>query len=210
METLKELPKITEPDTRSTAFVKFNSSTGTTEPITLEDNYRYVEYVQLTESVPEDVRSYMEAVKTLFVYGWFYYPFYTLSVLLATTAVEMALRARFPKKGPDFRGLGRLFRRAINEGILRDENFPSLKHVQANRPIIFPETEQSQIGAASQPEQSYAERVANGLIHFRNEFAHPHAHWILPPGPAFDFLVLAGEVINQLWPVESQGSVNVP
>jgi hypothetical protein len=38
------------------------------------------------------------------------------------------------------------------------------------------------------------------MRYFRNVFAHPSGHWILFPGQSLDFLVLAGEVINQLWP----------
>jgi hypothetical protein len=37
----------------------------------------------------------------------------------------------------------------------------------------------------------------------RNRFAHPEMHAIMPPGMTVDSLIVAAEIINQLWPAPS-------
>ncbi len=180
-----------------------NLSDGTSRGVTLADLYRDAERIQVNEPTPEDVRSYIEAVKTLFLFGWFYYPFFTLSAFMATTAVEMALKVRLQKRPDDPSGLKAVFDQAIREGLLRDEGFPSRERVQASRAGMFGASEESSETACVEPGPPYAERVAGFMRHFRNVFAHPAGHWILFPGQALDFLVLAGEVIDQLWPAKA-------
>ncbi len=197
METIKKLEEITGPDCRSTCFGVLNVSDGTTRAVTLADFYRDAERIHLNETAPEDVRSYMEAVKTLFVYGWFYYPFFTLSAFMATTAVEMALNAKLRKGAIDSPGLKKLFDQAIREGLLRDENFPSREHVRAHRVLAFGGDSETRGGFYEEGNPPYPESVPNLMRHFRNVFAHPSGHWILFPGQSLDFLVLAAELINQ-------------
>lgn len=199
METMKKLEEITEPDHRSTGFGMILSD-GTSRNMTLGDFYKHAESLRVNEGAPEDVRSYMEAVKTLFVYGWFYYPFFTLSAFMATTAVEMALKLRLQTRPDDPSGLKTLFDQAIAQGLLRDEGFPSRKNIQSNTAQMFGESEESSRTVSGEPSPPWAERVAAFMRHFRNVFAHPSGHWILFPGQALDFLVLGAEVINQLWP----------
>lgn len=205
METLKRIEEITMPDHRSMGFGVINFSNGTTRSMTLADFYKDAESIQVNETAPEDLRSYVEAVKTLFVYGWHYYPFFTLSAFMATTAVEMALKRRLQTKPHDRSGLKALFDKAISKGLLKDEGFPSRKHVQSKSGVVFGESEESSGVLPTEQGPPYAERVARFVGHFRNVFAHPSGHWILLPGQAIDFLVLAGEVINQLWPLQTAG-----
>jgi HEPN domain-containing protein len=148
----------------------------------------------------------VEAVKTLFAYGWFFYPFFTLAAFMATTAVEMALQAKLLKPREESPGLKKLFERAMKEGLLRDEDFPSREYIRANRALLYGEDSESPGSSGTEEGPPYTERVATLLRHFRNVFAHPSGHWILAPGQALDFLVLAGEVINQLWPTKDQGA----
>jgi hypothetical protein len=146
MEKMKRLEKITQPDFRSTGFGVLNLKDGTTRGMTLADFYGDAESIHVSETAPEDVRSYMDAVKTLFAYGWFYYPFFTLAAFMATTAVEMALKRRLEKRPDDPASLKTLFDQAITQGLLRDEGFPSREHVQANRAVMFGESEESSEG----------------------------------------------------------------
>jgi hypothetical protein len=213
-ETLKGLEEITEPDHRSTGFAVADLVAGTTRPMTLADFYRDAECIRVGEAVPVDVRSYMEAVKTLFVYGWFYYPFFTLCAFMATTAVEMALKLKLQQRPDDPSRLKSLFDRAIAQGLLSDEGFPSRESaeaysedLQAYMAATFGESEAASEPGSVEPSPPYVQRVADFMRHFRNAFAHPSGHWILLPGQALDFLVLAGEVINQLWPGEAPPSV---
>lgn len=204
METLKKIEEMSMADHRSTGFAVFNMSDGTTRSMTLADFYKDAEGIQVNETAPEELRSYMEAVKTLFVYGWYYYPFFTLCAFMATTAVEMALKLRLQTKPHDRSTLKALFDKAIRKGLLKDDGFPSCKHVQSKSAVIFGDSEESSGVLPTEQGPPYVERVARLLRHFRNVFAHPSGHWILLPGQAIDFLVLAGEVINQLWPSQNE------
>ncbi|MGD1101292.1 MAG: hypothetical protein ABSA59_04425 [Terriglobia bacterium] len=206
-EKLKRPEEVTEPDHRSTSFAVADLIAGSSRPMTLADFYKDAECIRVSEAVPVDVRSYMEAVKSLFVYGWFYYPFFTLCAFMATTAVEMALKLKLQKRPDDHSGLKNLFDQAIAQGLLSDKGFPSnesaeayQKDLQAYMTATFGEDESGSEPGPIPASPPYAQRVASFMRHFRNAFAHPSGHWILLPGQALDFLVLAGEVISQLWP----------
>jgi hypothetical protein len=196
---MKKLEEMTEPDFLSTAWGTFNPD-GTARNMVLADFHRHADAIRISEAAPEPVRTYMEATKTLYAYGWFYYPFFTLSVFIATTAVEMALRLKLQKGPNDHSRLKALFDEGIRKGLLKDEGFPSREAVRENSAAMFGENEEPPETLPSGESRSYTEKVAEVMRHFRNVFAHPSGHWILPPGPAVNFLVLAGEVINQLWP----------
>lgn len=174
--------------------------------LSLEKQYEIVSrYCNLHDGVPDDVRSYFNAVVTLYLYGWLYYPFYTLASELSFFAVEMALRKRLPpkkvdKKGRDPRFLRDLLKEANDAGLLRDEGFPSLENRRAYAKelnqhiaeIVGPDQE-------PQPEVPYVDVVIQAFPWMRNRFAHPNMQNIMPPGPALDGLVVAAEIINQLW-----------
>lgn len=195
VETVKSKELFLDPDPRSA---------GLGPP--LEKQYDLLEYFDLHAGVPDSIRSYMNSVVTLWLYGWLYYPFYPLAIFLSTTAVEMALKERFPKKGRDHRGLKKLLRKAKDAGLLRDEGFPSLVHRRENAPGLEQETGEIIGGLPHSPSTtSYVDVIIENLPEIRNKFAHPEMHAILPPGMAVDSLVLAAEVINQLWPRPSQG-----
>jgi len=175
--------------------------------LSLEKQYEMVSrYCSLHDGVPESVRSYFNMVVTLYLYGWLYYPFYTLAAFLSTFVVEMALRERFPakklnKRGRDSRFLGDLLREANDAGLLRDEGFPSLERRRANAEEMRQEMAEI-LGRDPEPEPEvpYLDVLIRTLPYLRNRFAHPDIHTILPPGPALDSLIVAAEIINQLWP----------
>ena len=175
--------------------------------LSLEKHYEIVsQYCGLHEGVPEDIHSYFNAVVTLYLYGWLYYPFYTLASERSFFAVEMALRKRFPpkklnKKGRDPRFLADLLREARDAGLLRDEGFPSLANRRANAAEL--DQHMAEIlgrDPEPQPELPYVDVLIGAFPWLRNRFAHPNMQAIMPPGPALDGLILAAETINQLWP----------
>ncbi|HKV23177.1 MAG TPA: hypothetical protein VJN93_01170 [Candidatus Acidoferrum sp.] len=182
--------------------------------LTLEHLYDSVsQYCTLHEGVPEDIRDYFHVVVTLFLYGWLYYPFYTLASERSFFAVEMALRKRLPakkldKKGRDRRSLGDLLREAKDAGLLRDDGFPSLENRRANAnelnqhmaEILGHEPE-------SGPQVPYVDVLIQTSPWLRNRFAHPDMQSILTPGQALDGLILAAEIINQLSPTPDSGQV---
>ena len=193
MERLKSPLELLEPDPRSSAFVKMDATYSEAVPMTVEDFHQWTKYVNVSDHVPEDVRSYVETIKNLFVFSWYHYPFCTLAAFLATTAVEMALRRRYPKPEPDHRSFSKLLKRAQDDGLLSDERFATLSQ---RRPEMAAPVD-GQVAETVQP--PFAEIVSYSLPRIRNNFAHPGGHWIMPPGPALDMLILSVEVINALW-----------
>jgi hypothetical protein len=170
----------------------------------IEQQYEMIGYFDLHKGVPESVRSYMSSVVTLWLYGWLYYPFYAHVVFLSATAVEMALKERLPKvlnrKGRDPRGLHDLLIAAKAEGLLRDEGFPSLQRRREAADEIEESVPETSAGTAvGQAEESYVDRLVEYLPRIRNAFAHPKMNSILPPGMVVDSLIIAAEIINQLW-----------
>src|SRR5260370_15035469 len=136
--------------------------------------------------VPEDVRSYFNAVVTLYLFGWLYYPFFTLASERSFFAVEMALRKRLPpkkldKKGRDPRNLVDLLREAKAAGLMRDEGFPSLENRRAGA-----EEEAEILGRdpEPQPEEPYVNVLIRAFPWVSNRFAHPNMLRIMPHVPA--------------------------
>ena len=60
--------------------------------------------------------------------------------------------------------------------------------------------------AASVPSRPYIDDLISYLPRIRNTFAHPTDQWIFAPGMALDNLILATEVINQLWDAPEQST----
>jgi hypothetical protein len=178
--------------------------------LSLEKQYEIVsQYCNLHDGVPDDVHSYFNALVTLYLYGWLYYPFYTLASERSFFAVEMALRKRLPpqkldKKGRDRRSLGDLLREARDAGLLREEGFPSLENRRANAEELNQHMAEI-LGQdpEPQPEAPYVDVLIETSPWLRNRFAHPDMQTILTPGQALDSLILAAEIINQLWPKPS-------
>jgi hypothetical protein len=185
VESIKKEEHFFEPDPRSLSFGP-----------PLATQYEIVSYFQPHVGVPESVRSYMNMVVRLWLYGWLYCPFYPLAVFHSTTVVEMARQERFPEKRG--RGLKKLLQTAKEAGLLTDAGFPSL---QKRR-----DAERALVGADTVPilELPYVDVLIWTLPNIRNRFAHPEMHTIMPPNTSVDFLILAAEIINQLWPVPLQ------
>ena len=94
METLKTLGAILTPDARQEAFVKVDRETGDFVPLGVADYHQYVSEIILNNEIPSAIRSYIETIKNVYLYGWFVYPFFTLAGFLAYTAIEMGLREK--------------------------------------------------------------------------------------------------------------------
>src|SRR5258708_36895369 len=110
MECLKNPTDLLEPDPRNSSFVKIDATHQRPVHMTIEDFHELAEYVKVGDNVPEDVRSYVETIKNLLVFGWYHHPFCTLAAFSGTTAVEMALRKRYPKPEPDHRSFQKLLK----------------------------------------------------------------------------------------------------
>lgn len=95
MEPFKRLADLTQADPRNQLWVVLDPSIpGGTRPITVADEYAEMAYLELPPSVPDDIRQHFAAVRMLWVYGWFYYPFYTWAGFHAAACAESALRRK--------------------------------------------------------------------------------------------------------------------
>ncbi|MGB6874545.1 MAG: hypothetical protein WBD87_00790 [Candidatus Acidiferrales bacterium] len=166
-------------------------------PVTLENIHATVSGIYLRANVPEDVRNYMESIKNLTVFGVLHYPFYTHAMFLATTALEMALRARFPIPGEDRRTMRPLIEEARKAGLVRDDCLPSSKRWHTDDPDL--EQTESVAETSALPQQSYAEYAWRTMLNLRNKFLHRQQSTIMTAWMAIDFLSLAAEMINALF-----------
>jgi hypothetical protein len=89
---------------------------------------------------------------------------------------------------------------AKDAGLLRDEGFPSVEN-SANDEAFQQMTEVLGYEAERQAQTPYLDVVIETAAWFRNRFAHPSMQTILTPGQALDGLILAAQIINQLWPI---------
>src|SRR5437764_321380 len=115
---MKELLSVLEPDPRNLAFVRLDRQSGAASQLTIADHYQIISQIELYPTVPGDIRSSFETVKTLVLYGWFYYPFFAMSHIYVALTVEMALRTRLPQSNKDRRGLADLFKEAESKGLV--------------------------------------------------------------------------------------------
>jgi hypothetical protein len=117
------------------------------------------------------------------------------AVFHSTTAVEMALQECFPEKRG--RGLQKLLKAAKDAGLPTDAVFPRLQNRRDTGQAI------GGASSAAAPNPPYVDVLIATLPNIRNRFAHPQIHTITPPGMSVDALILAAEIINQLWPAPS-------
>jgi len=123
VERMKELASVLEPDPRNLAFVRVDRQSGVATQLTIADHHEIVSRIELHPTVPDDIRSSFETVKTLVLYGWLYYPFFAMSHIYTALTVEMALRIRLPKSSKDRRGLADLFKEAESQGLIPNSGF---------------------------------------------------------------------------------------
>lgn len=188
-------------------FFERDSTNDFFSPLELENLYGAVsQYCALNEGVPDNIREYFSVLLTLYVYGWLYYPFYTLASERCFFAVEMGLRKRLPlkkleKKSRDRRSLRDLLKEANDAGLLRDRKFSSLtnqcRHAAKADPNLF-----EIVGSELEPDSLIpcVDVLIGTSASLRNRFAHPDMQSLSTPGQALDELIRASEVINQLWP----------
>jgi len=207
-KTFKALEEIGKPDV--TGFVVIDSE-GNPHSISLADEYGNAESLELPSSVPENVRLYWDAVRMLWLHGWFYYPFYTMATLHASLAVEMAIKERFEVEGIALtKGNSKFARRldiAVARGWLVPHDFSNIRR------RLERERESEELFAAlgeGRAERSLEERNAELLTAMkrhletlrliRNDRAHPDGLSNVLPGMSYDEIEYARDLIAQLFP----------
>lgn len=91
-----------EADLPSTGFAGFNKK-GQIKPIAGDDWAREILAFGLKDSIPPEIHVLYETAKGAMVYGWFFYPLYTLGMEQLSRVAEAAISARcqnleMPKK----------------------------------------------------------------------------------------------------------------
>ncbi|HJT21323.1 MAG TPA: hypothetical protein VJ746_12680 [Nitrospira sp.] len=200
MECLKLFQEILSPDRLSASYVVVNRETGDTRPVTVEDSHKRLSSINLNDNVPEDIRSYFETIKNVFLYGWFVYAFYTVAMFLSFTVIEMASREKFKQDDPDREwNFPKLIHVAKKRGFITEEGFVSVKRGRER----FGKTFEEATTPIDQPIEDYCAILAKSIPSLRNVFAHPERDMIVLPSDAISTMVLAAEFINQLFPAKS-------
>jgi hypothetical protein len=181
-------------------------------PTELRDYYEAAADLALPSSVPQDVRDYFDAVRMLWVHGWFYYPFYTLATVHSGLCVEMALRERFRLEGLTFSQRGGALKKMLEEAVHRrwlvPDGFATLRRRKESE-NFWAEVEADIDGEKGPPVLAANEqalrleagmrRLLDGIRQFRNIRAHPRGLSLRLPGMTYTELQFVTDLIAQLF-----------
>lgn len=202
MEQLKSITDLDKPDPRSAGFAVWDGSGFRDKE--LIDHYKLVEEITLLDRVPELIRDHFQTARNLLVYAWFVYRFIPVAELHASSSLELALKLKLEEKRG---GLGRLIRRAIDEGLVRNEGFSAFRQRLENK-----ERERERLIALSEALgrrmlfsedlPDYLAHVAKSVPFVRNVYAHG-SNSIAPGG--YLKLSICADFINQLYEDRAEG-----
>ncbi len=212
MEVFKSLDQLTDPDPRHQSIVLIDpSAPGYRRPLTLADQHARVSELELSESVPETIRSAYAVARMLWVHGWFYWPFYTLASFHAYLCLDMALAIRIAvadgvtdpaRRTPS---VTKMLERAVAERWVTDAG---IAHAQRSREKAqrfvdsFPEEWSSKLAPNpwEESDQHYCKILAETIPKMRNAFAHPKEYWHVMYGSSRLDLENVHGLIQQLFP----------
>jgi hypothetical protein len=164
-----------KPDPRSGSFVRVDMATSTTHSVGIEDADAILNAIEvaLTPAVPAKIRERVRVTRSLIVYAWFCYDFFSVAIFWSFSCIEMALWAKY------------IERKAADKDVDRFKSFRSLLRWAAKEHLLP------------------ADISADGICKLRNSMAHPkHFNIVLFPGAAFDCFELLVRVLGNLWPTE--------
>ncbi len=201
MEQFKTLAQVSEPDERHLPWVVRDRASGDNyRRKTLDDHFRLIASIELSERVPELVQNTFTTARHLLLYSWYVYPFIVVAELQAYASLEFALKWRLSGEAPnvDRWGLRKCMEYAIERGWLRDEGVREAAEARAGH-VDFLES----FGLAGKEQkldesdpQAYVKSLAESFAHLRNELAHGSP--MLWPG-GYVTLSLVARLINQLY-----------
>lgn len=195
MEKYKQYSQICEPDERQKIFVRFGPAG--IEPKTLKHIYEALEELEISESVPEEIRSAFNVACNIYLYSWFAYGFIPVAVLHSYGTIELALKLKAGKIA-EGKGLKWCLRHAIDRGWIKDEGFRLHRAAQARREEYYQVMEK--MGRPIKREihgpQMYCRILLDTIPEFRNSHAHGHAK-VYPWG--FPQMEICADLINQLF-----------
>ena len=145
----KAISIILEKDHIFDSFVKIKD--GKKQPITIKDLKDAVSSINLIQNVPKEVEEVFEISKHLFIFGYFYYRFFTVSQHYAFLALESALKNKYKGLfGCDERNLKKVIDKLAKKGVISGKEKSlydigrrlrnTLSHL-VNRKVLTPSTD---------------------------------------------------------------------
>lgn len=198
IDSLKPLSTVLQGDERWRYFGK-----------TLESHYATVAAVTLDESVPEDVRQQFELARNTWLYSFFAYRLLQAAILLAHTALELALKAKASREGvgQKLRLVG-LLDKSIECRWIVDHGFSATRYAEHQW-----EEERETLRLMGAPDcgpfvrstddQAYSKRLVESIRRTRNDVAHGEQLFTNDISPVFRTIA---EFINQLFSENSTQS----
>jgi len=209
-----DVEELTKPDPTSMRFVRYTENGS--EPITLQDLNEWFEDCKLKPEVPSEIEKIMEVSKHLFLYGYFYYPFFIVSGHIALLGLEAAMRRRFVMSLPSEITISyknnkeELF---SNRLVIKKLSFETLVNTQKTlrdrygkgtfsiNNEVFPNTFYKLIKWCGEKKivKEDAIKHLDNARNLRNSYAHPDFQSIMPPGPSLGVIKNTIELINLLF-----------
>lgn len=196
-DEFKALGELLTPDRSSAHFVTPDAESPSGFRLReLADTYAFMADLALPEAIPGTVRGYFDAARMMWVYGWYYYPFYTWSALHAMTCVEMGLRVRYRSESdnPSSRAsFADMLQKAVKRQWLTIDGFSRFNDIRENRPDL------------GTPD--LAQMLDQYLMSFRrirNWHAHPDQFSYMIPSHGAATIRFARETLLQLFPVDDR------
>jgi hypothetical protein len=166
---------------------------------------RHMRDLELPEDVPEPVRDYHDAVRTLYLYSYYYAPLMSLVPLFAMTEVELALKRRLPWEAQqertwfDTRTLAPLLRQALAKGLLREGDLPTLSKAGA-RSEEYRAMFAAMLGREPRRSKRFTVKQQTlRLTRFRNFMVHSYGFSTFPPPMILPIFRDTTELIAALW-----------
>lgn len=203
-EQLKPLNQVVRPDERAALFSTTDPMTGIPMPLGLADLHARAAAIELHEGVPEVIQSHFATAKNLLVYAWFYYPFTVTAHFMSMVSIEYALRIRFDAKPAN--GFKDLVRRAVTEGLVRDEGFSHIapSTTDAKSPQSWLPTVPADVDELTGEPKRYVDELTKVLPSLRNLYAHGR-HSVHPYSSLS--VQIAADFINQLYPIPEEPTI---
>ena len=114
------LSEIIKKDKMLNYWIKINKN-GETSELTIEDLQSHICDIQLIPNVPEEVKKVFNAAKKLYIFAYFEYFFFTVSLHYALLSLESALRNKFISlygESKRFVSLDEIIKKLVKRGII--------------------------------------------------------------------------------------------
>jgi hypothetical protein len=203
----KEFETITSPGTDLFVVLDSSVSEGVRSHL-LHDDYEAAKELGLPDGVPQSIRDYFDGARMLWLYGWFYYPFYSMAAVHSYLCMELALKERLktdsvvlPRKQRKFAGMLRF---AIEQEWFAPRGFGTIRRRIEREDQYVEEIADLGIPMPSvDRERTLHDDMVRLLGHirsFRNTAAHPEGLTLLLPNMTYTQLEFTRDAISQLFP----------